>query len=807
MVAPLSWLKEYVEIDVTPQELQEKLFSCGFEVEELHQVGEDISGVVVGLVETCESIPDTHLHVTTVNAGEHGTFQVCCGADNVAAGKKFPLALVGATVYATAKDHVTVEGVMTIKKGKLRGYESFGMLCSGVELGLSEDLYEGAGYNGLLALPDDAPVGADVKPIVGLDDWLFDIAVTANRPDCQSIFGIAREVAAVLGKELKEPALDFHPSDVEKEGFSVTVEDQDLCPRYIGHYVYDVKIGPSPAWMRRRLALSGMNSISNIVDITNYVLAELGQPMHAFDEDFIRGGRIVVRRAKKDEVIVTLDEQEYVMNENTLCICDAEGPVALAGVMGGLNSEIRDTTKAVLFESAKFMRDNIRHTSRALGKRTDASARFEKGVDEYTTVMAMKRALHLTEELGCGKVAKTHCDTNTGNSVDPSPMTVSIEKVNSVLGIEVPTEEIVRIMNNLGFAPEGKGRYPESDGSGVPYGYRELSGYLRGSHPHVRLRSYPADHAEDRRVTAGGLTLKQKTEKALKETLCSEGLYEAMHYSFFSPADLDLLGYEEDAPERHAVRILNPINEDLSILRTTLAPSMLHAIERNQKEGTISGRLFEMASRFEARSLPLTDYPKEKETLCVGLWGPNESFFTLKGIAEYGCAVSCISPLPIRQRKTVSFIRTSVRTSSVRVRRLDTWGCVGYELMRTLSLRTKAYLMELDLSLLEKYYDTPVKFTPIPKFPVEKRDLALVMRKEITCAQVEEVIKDACRYVSDVALFDVYEGAPIPADKKSMAFTVTFTPGEEELTPERLDGFVHKILKKLKATLDIDLRE
>ena len=591
MVAPLSWLKEYVDIDVTPQELQEKLFSCGFEVEELYQVGKDISGVVVGLVETCESIPDTHLHLTTVNAGKHGTFQVCCGADNVAAGKKFPLALVGATVYATARDHVTVEGVMTIKKGKLRGYESYGMLCSGVELGLSEDLYEGAGYNGLLLLPDDAPVGEDVKPLLGLDDWLFDIAITANRPDCQSIFGIAREVAAVLGKELKEPSLSFHPTDVEKEGFSVTIEDTDLCPRYIGHYVYDVEIGPSPAWMRRRLALVGMNSISNIVDITNYVLAELGQPMHAFDEDFIRGGRIVVRRAKKDEVIVTLDEQEYVMNENTLCICDGEGPVALAGVMGGLNSEIRPETKAVLFEAAKFMRDNIRHTSRSLGKRTDASACFEKGVDEYTTVMAMKRALHLVEELGCGKVSKTHCDTNTGNSIEPVPMTVSISKVNAVLGIEVPTEEILRIMKHLGFSPKADGDTLELM---IPAFRTDIENYPDISEEVIRMYGY--EHIrptmlESAAVTAGGLTLKQKTVKALKERLCAEGLYEAMHYSFFSPSDLDLLGYEEDAPERRAIRILNPINEDLSILRTTLAPSMFHAIERNQKAGIIQGKL------------------------------------------------------------------------------------------------------------------------------------------------------------------------------------------------------------------------
>ena len=266
MLTPLSWLKDYVDIDVTPKELEEKLFSCGFEVEESYEVGKDISNVVVGLVEECEPIPETHLSLCKVNAGEHGTFQICCGADNVKAGGKFPLALIGATVYATAKDHVTIEGVMEIKQGKLRGYDSYGMLCSGVELGLNEDLYPGAGYNGLLVLPEDAKAGADVKPILGLDDWIFDIAITANRPDCQCIYGMAREVAAVLGKELKEPATDFTADDVKKD-FKVTVEAQDICPRYTAHYVHDVKMEQSPAWMRRRLALVGNNSISNIVDI------------------------------------------------------------------------------------------------------------------------------------------------------------------------------------------------------------------------------------------------------------------------------------------------------------------------------------------------------------------------------------------------------------------------------------------------------------------------------------------------------------------------------------------------------------
>lgn len=353
MLVPLSWLKEYVDIDVEPRELESKLFSCGFEVEELYEVGKDISGVVVGLVEECEPIPDTHLNVCKVNVGQDELLQICCGADNVHAGGKYPVALVGAQVYMTAKDHVTVEGVMKIKKGKLRGYESYGMLCSGTELGVSEDMYPGAGYNGLLVLPEDAIVGADIKPVLGLDDWIFDIAITANRPDCQSIFGIAREVAAVLGKEIKMPALDYTESGIEKEGFKVTVEAQDLCPRYIAHYVTDVRIGQSPAWMRRRLALVGIGSISNVVDITNYILKELGQPMHAFDSSYLEGNEINVRRARENEKIVTLDEKEFTLDTSNLVICDGVKPVALAGIMGGLNSEIRDTTQAVVFESAK----------------------------------------------------------------------------------------------------------------------------------------------------------------------------------------------------------------------------------------------------------------------------------------------------------------------------------------------------------------------------------------------------------------------------------------------------------------------
>lgn len=805
MLVPLSWLKDYVDIDVTPEELEKKLFSCGFEVEELIEVGKDVSNVVVGLVEECEPIPETHLHVCKVNAGDKGTFQICCGADNVKAGGKYPVALVGASVYATAKDHKTVEGVMTIKKGKLRGYESEGMLCSGVELGVSEDMFPGAGYNGLLVLPEEAVPGEDVKPMLGLDDYIFDVSITANRPDCQSILGLAREVAAVLDKPLKEPSYEYHETDVKKDGFTVTVSAPDLCPRYIGHYVYDVKIGESPLWMKRRLALVGQASISNIVDITNYVMLEMGQPMHAFDCEYVEGNAINVRRAGDGEKIVTLDEQEYELNSNNLVICDGVKPVALAGVMGGLNSEIRDTTGAVLFESAKFARDNIRKTSRALGKRTDASAKYEKGVDEYATVHAMKRALHLVEELGCGKVSSTHVDVNTGNSIEPWEMKVSLKKVNDVLGIEVPVEEVLHVMKNLNFDPAVNG---DELTIHVPAYREDMDSYPDVAEEVIRMYGY--DHVTptfmpDALVTTGGMNAKQRRELKLKKDLCSTGAYECIHYSFFSPSDLDLLRFPEDAPERQAIRILNPINEELSLMRTTLAASMLNAISRNQKKGNLSGRLFEIGNKFIAKSLPLTDYPDERETLCIGIFGEKESFFTLKGMAQKVADSLYVKfdYAPAKNSFLHPYQTAKILCGGVEIGYL---GKLAYPVAEKLDLRTDAYLLELDLKTLQTLPAGKPTFVPLPKFPGESRDLALVMDKTITCGQVEDCIRKSCQYVKGIKLFDKYEGAPIPPTKKSMAFTLDFVPGQEPFEADGVDRFVKKILKNLKNELDVDLR-
>ena len=805
MLAPLSWLKEYVDIDVTPSELKEKLFSCGFEVEDLYEVGKDIHDVVVGLVKTCEPIPDTHLHLCSVDAGSHGTFQVCCGADNVRAGKKFPLALVGAQVIMTGKDHVTVEGVMTIKKGKLRGYESEGMLCSGVELGVTEDMYKGAGYNGLLELPDDAIVGEDVKPLLMLDDWIFDIAITANRPDCQSIYGIAREVAAVLNKEIKPLDLSFTEDGTKKEGFKVSVLAPELCPRYIAHYVHDITIKESPQWMKRRLALVGIGAINNVVDITNYILTELGQPMHAFDASFIEGNEIVVRRAGNGEKIVTLDEKEFELNDSNLVICDGKKPVALAGIMGGLNSEILDTTKDVMFEAAKFMRDNIRKSSRALGQSSDSSSMYAKGVYEYTTVIAMKRALHLIEELGCGKVSSTHEEVNSGNSIEPRELQVSIDKVNKVLGITVPTEDILRILKSLDFNPKADGDLLTLM---IPAYREDMESYPDVAEEVIRMYGY--DHVKSTfmptaKVTMGGFNLQQRSTLKLKRALCGLGAYEGIHYSFFSPSDLDLLRLSDDAKERQAIKLINPINIDLSLMRTTLAPQMIRAMSRNQKRDLLEGRIFEIGNAFIPKSLPLTEYPDERETLCVGIFGEEESFYKLKGFAKI--VADCFDLKFTYEAATKPFLHP-YQTAEIfcNDEKIGYLGKVSYEIMDDLDMRVPSFVMELDLSLLSKYYANEQKFIPLPKFAIEKRDFAFVVDKDVSCAAIENGIKEACKYVTEVKLFDVYEGLKLGLNKRSMAFSVVFTPQNEEFNDEKIEGYVKKILKNLEAKLGVTLR-
>ncbi len=803
MKAPLSWLKDYVDIDVSAEELQKKLFGCGFEVEELIDIGKDISNVVVGEVIECEPVEGTHLHVCKVDCGEHGVLQICCGADNVAKGIKAPVALIGATVYATARDHVTVEGVMTIKKGKLRGIESYGMLCSGAELGVNGDMYEGADYNGLLLLPETCKNGEDVKPVLGLDDYIFDIGVTANRPDCQSILGIAREVAAVLGKPLKHPDCTYETTHCD-ENVKVTDLAPDLCPRYIAHYVKDIKIAPSPMWMRKRLSLCGLRSINNVVDITNFVLLEMGQPMHAFNFASLSGREVVVRRAKDGEKIVTLDEKEFDLTHDNLVICDGDKPAALAGIMGGLNSEIEDDTKELLFEAAKFARDSVRKTSRALGQHSDSSAMFEKGVNEYTTELAMNRALNLIQTLGCGTITDVRCDVKTPYSHDGAKtMTVSMKKINALLGITVPEEDMVNILKRLNFGVEVSGDQMTLN---VPAYREDIDGYPDIAEEIIRMYGYEHIHGTfmpTAKVTNGGFNDEQKAEYALKRTLVSQAMYEISTYSFYSEKDLDMLRIPDDAPERKFIKIKNPIGEDLSVMRTTLAPSMLNTIVRNLRRGNMEGRLFEIAKVYIPKELPLKDFPEEKKRVCLGMFGICD-FYDLKG------AIEAIADMLNAEFEYVPATRSFLHPG-VCAEVLCGGKVLGYlgrldpAISDVLALERKAFIAELDYDALMECA-RPFKYKPLPKFPEVTRDLALVADTGVTCGQIEKAIYEACKYVTDVKLFDIYAGAQVGEGKKSMAFTVTFTPAEEAITPEKCDGYVKKILNNLSRNLNITLR-
>ncbi len=803
MKAPLSWLKDYVDIDVTPEELQEKLFSCGFEVEELIDVGKDISGVYVGEVTECEPVEGTHLHACKVDCGERGVFRICCGADNVAKGIKAPVALDGATVYATAKDHVTVEGVTTIKKGKLRGIVSEGMLCSGAELGVNGDMFDGGDYNGLLLLPSSCRNGDDVKPLLGLDDFIFDISVTANRPDCQSILGIAREVAAVLKKPLKLPDCGYKTVKSDKE-IKVSVTAPELCPRYIARYVKDIKTGPSPLWLRRRLALCGLRSINNVVDVTNFVLLEMGQPMHAFDLDSVEGSEIVVRRAKDGEKITTLDGKTFTLTHDNLVVCDGGRPAALAGIMGGLDTEIKDGTRQVLLEAAKFARDSVRKTARALGQHSDSSAIFEKGTNEYTVERAMERALHLIDALGCGTVTDVCRDVKTEFSdTAEKHMTVCPEKINALLGIKVPVSEMTDILRRLNFGVEAKG---ETLDLTLPRYRDDLSAYPDIAEEIIRMYGYDnigSTFMPTGTITNGGYSEEQRAVNRLKALLVEEGLYEVSCYSFYSEKDVDALKIPADAPERKFIKVLNPISEELSVMRTFLAPSMVNVMLRNLKRGNYEGAAFELAKVYIADKLPLEDFPEERLHLVTGSWGDGD-FFAMKGICENIADglnttfeyVPAQKPF-LHPGKTADICCDGEKVGYI--------GCLDPAILEEIAAERPMVLAEFDYELL-KAHARPFRYAPLPASPEAQRDLALLADEGVTCGQIEKEIKSACRYVTEVKLFDVYSGSQIEAGKKSMAFTVTFTPKEEALTGERVDGFVKKILSNLKFKLGVTLR-
>ena len=804
MKVPFSWLKELVDIDITAQELEDKLFSCGFEVEERIDLSAGIDKVVVGVITSIEKQEGTHLSRCVVDCGPYGRdIRITTGAPNIFVGAHVPAALDGATL----------PGGIRIQKRMMQGYESNGMLCSGEELGLNDDLYPGAGVYGLLILPEDTAPGAGICPLVGLDDSIFDISITANRPDCQSILGIAREVAAVLHKPLHMPATGYQPVCEADAPITVTVEAPDLCPRYMAHYVRNIRMGQSPRWMKRHLALCGLRSISNVVDITNHTLLEMGQPMHAFDLDKVAGRCIDVRRARPGEKIVTLDEKEFTLTENNLVICDAEKPVALAGVMGGANSGMDDKTHSLLFECATFARDSVRKTSRALGQSSDSSARYEKGVDFSSPSLGLARALHLIQQLDCGDITTLAFDCTDGRSTARKVIDTTPDKICAVLGIRVPDQTMIDILTRLEFTVE-------VDAAGVwhvsvPLYREDVEGYPDLAEEVIREYGYShivPTFLKTAAVTNGGLNGEQQRVLKVKRMLAGQGFYEASTLAFYSTAELDMLHISAEDTARKAIRILNPISENLSIMRTLLAPSMLNVIVDNLKKGNGAGRLFEMAPVYLPKSLPLTERPHERQTLCMGVFGPGEDFFTVKGAME-ALAASLGLTFTYERETETAWLHPGIAASVwCKGKRLGVFGKLSNEINAELKIakdekeNQNIYLAELDYEALSACVEGELHYQPISPYAPVKRDLALVCDEAVTCGAIEDAIRSASPLVTGVELFDVYRGKNLGEGKKSMAFSLVLADPAAELDAEQVDRAIKKILGNLKYKLGIEIR-
>ena len=796
MKLPLFWLKDYVDIDCSTEELEEKLFSCGFEVEEVIRVNGNVDKIVTCKVIKIEKHPNADkLSVTQVDAGKYGVLQIVTNATNIYEGATVPVALDGSTL--ASGDHITA--------GKIRGVESFGMFCSGEELGINDDWYEGASTHGVLIFKEDFPLGEEVKKLLDSEYVIFDINVTANRPDCQSILGLAREVAAVLDKPLKSPNFSYAADKSVSTCSTVKVTNNalDLCPRYISHLVTDIKIADSPMWIKRRLSAMGLRSINNIVDITNFVLLEIGQPMHAFDLNDLSGNEINVRRANDGEKIITLDDKEFSLSDKNLVIADAVKPVALAGVMGGQNSGIKENTSSVLFESAKFARDNIRKTSRTLGQRSDSSSRYEKGVDFLSPETGMKRALNLISTLGCGKISADEYDIVDCEHTEKIIKT-TFSRVNGVLGIDVPKNSIKNILERLNFGITENG---DELTVRAPLYREDMESYQDIAEEIIREYGY--SHLEPTllktsSITLGGRNYNQTKTDELKELLVGYGFNEIITYSFVSEKEFDMYGLDKNK----AIKILNPISEDMAVMRASVLPSVVRAVCYNLNRKNQSGRLFEIAKVYTPKQLPLEELPDEHETLSFSTFGEKEDFFSIKGIAEgiidNFCNGSNVLFVPSEEK-----YMHPTRSADIYLNgeRLGVVGQLNPELAEKLGSDKEIYVCEISVEILRRNFNDKIVYKQISKFPSVERDLAVIVDANTPCEKVVSAIKEAGgEYLDSVSLFDVYQGGQIEKDKKSMAFNLVFVATDRTLNVEEVDGYISAVLENLKTQIGAELR-
>ena len=806
MNTSLSWIKEYVpDLNVTAQEYTDAMTLSGTKVEGYECLADDLKNIVVGQIKSIERHPDADkLIICQVDIGEGKQVQIVTGAPNVKEGDKVPVVLHGGSVAGDHDGHRTPGGIK-ITRGKLRGVPSEGMMCSIEELGSSRDMYPEAPEYGIYIFDGDAVVGEDAVKALGLDDVNFEYEITSNRVDCYSVIGIAREAAATFGKtfhypEIKETGNRENASDY----ISVQIENTDLCSRYVGRVVKNVKIGPSPKWMQRRLASVGIRPINNIVDITNYVMEEFGQPMHAYDLSTIEDRKIIVRTAGQGEKFTTLDGQERILDDTMLMICDGKKPVGLAGIMGGENSMITDSVKDVLFEAACFDGTNIRLSSKKLGMRTDASGKFEKGLDPNQAMLAINRCCQLMEEFGAGEVVGGAVDiypnVREGNRVVFEP-----EKINKLLGTDISAEEMIRYFNMVDLS------YDKETNEVIVPSWRQDVHVMADLAEEV-ARFYGYDKIPVTLpyggTTTGGKSKKQLLEDKAKTVARYNGFSQAMVYSFESPKVYDKLLLSKEAPERNAITIMNPLGEDFSIMRTLSLNGMLNALSTNYNRRNKNVRLFELGNIYVPKNLPLTELPDEKMMLTLGMYGEGD-FYELKGVVE-----EIISECGVRSRLSfvpngeISYMHpgrcAEVYSGDVKVALL---GEVHPIVCGNYNIKEKVYIAVLDMPAIVELSNYDFKYEGVAKFPAVNRDLSMLVSKSILAGEIEACIrKNAGSYLENVELFDVYEGNQIASGFKSLAYSLTFRAKDKTLEEAEISAAMDKIIKALSG-MNVELRQ
>ncbi len=789
MKISLKALKYYVDINVPVEELCDRMVMAGFEVESIENQSDSLKNVVVARIKEITPHPDSdHLQICQMDTGADELVQIVTGAQNISVGDLVPAALNDS--YLPCGAHIV--------NGKLRGVPSNGMLCSGEELCLTEADYEGASVNGILILKDEYKEGTDMCEVLGLDDCIIDFKITANRPDCNCFLGVAKEIGVVLGTKFTAPTPEYKTiAENINDYISVEVKNYDLCPRYIGRVVKNLRIKESPSWMQKALIASGMRPINNIVDITNFVMLETGQPMHAFNYNDLANKQIIVRNAAEGESITTLDGKEYALTPDMLVIADGEKPSCLAGIMGGKESEIEDDTKDLFLESAKFRRDNIRHTGRSLGIRTEASGRYERGVDIINVEYAAERALQLIYELDAGDIVDGVIDCNQGLPEDKI-ITVTTDKIMELIGVDVPDEKIVEILNSLCLPTTINGNEITCR---VPSIRDDIEG--RADLAEEVMRIYGYDHIVGTPmkgdVVRGTLLPERIKTNKIKKLLTGAGAYEIATYSFIASKAIDTLKLTEDDWRRNQIKIINPLGDEYSTMRTQLTTSMLTVLATNINKKITDGRFFEISKRFIPKALPLTEQPEELATMSIGVYGKDEDFFTLKGMIEAICKL--LGAHTQYERSAEPYLHPG-RQALIKAnnKEIGTFGEVHPSVALAYGIEERVYVAEIKLDILLQIEKRKTTYKPLPKFPAVERDFAMLVDSEMPVGNIEKAISSgAGRLLEKIELFDVYQGSQIPEGKKSVAYSVWLRSPESTLTDKEIDDVNAKIIKKLES--------